>query len=376
VYADYRRIAEEQAVLRRMATLVAEGPAPTAVFDAVAAEMQRLLDADGVTLARYEPGDAVAVVAHRGLGELQLPPGTRFSHEGESVTAAVRRTARPARMEFPGAAAGPIAEHVANLGIRSSVGVPIIIDGRLWGIALVIWAREQSPPADSEDRVAEFAKLLETAIANADSRDQLIASRARLLAASDEARRRVVRDLHDGAQQRLVHAIVALRLAQGALEEGDAEAESLVGEALEAVEQGNEELRELSHGILPTVLTHGGLQVAVTTIAARIDLPVDVHIPQDRFPAEIEASAYFIVAESLTNVVKYAQATRAEVRMCVEDAMLRVAVRDDGIGGADPRGHGLVGMSDRVAALRGWLQIESPPGAGTVVVATLPLSPT
>jgi signal transduction histidine kinase len=374
VYANYRRIADEQAVLRRMATLVAEGPPPTAVFDAVAAEMQRLLDADGVTLARYEPGDAVSVVAHRGFGELQLPAGARFSDEGESVTAAVRRTARPARMEFPTAAGGPIAEYVTNLGVRSSVGVPIIIDGRLWGIAVVYWARDQSPPADTEERVAEFAKLLETAIANADSRDQLVASRARLLAASDEARRRVVRDLHDGAQQRLVHAIVALRLAQSALQEGDAEAESLVGEALEAVEQGNEELRELSHGILPSVLTDGGLQVAVPTIASRINVPVDVHIPQERFPAEIEASAYFIVAEALTNMVKYAQATRAEVKVCVEDEMLRVEVRDDGIGGADPRGHGLVGMSDRVAAFRGRLEVESPPGAGTAIVATLPIA--
>jgi signal transduction histidine kinase len=376
VYADHRRVADEQAVLRRMATLVAEGPPPTAVFDAVAAEMQQLLDADGVTLARYEPGDAVAVVAHRGFGDRQLQPDARFSHEGESVTAAVRRTARPAQMEFPVAGGGPIAKYLADLGVRSSVGVPIIIEGRLWGIAVVYWARHHSPPADSEARVAEFAKLLETAIANADSRDQLIASRARLLAASDEARRRVVRDLHDGAQQRLVHAMVALRLALRAFEEGDAGAESLVSEALEAVEQGNEELRELSHGILPTVLTRGGLQLAVNTIASRTDVRVDVHIPQERFPAEIEASAYFIVAEALTNVVKYAQATRAEVRVCVEDATLRVEVRDDGIGGADARGHGLVGMSDRVAALRGRLEVDSPSGVGTVVIAMLPLSPT
>ncbi len=183
----------------------------------------------------------------------------------------------------------------------------------------------------------------------------------------------MVRDLHDGAQQRLVHAIVALRLAQSALEEDDAGAESLVAEALEAVEQGNEDLRELSHGILPAVLTRGGLQVAVSTIASRMDVPVDVHIPQARFPAEIEASAYFIVAEALTNVVKYAQATRAEVRVCAEDAVLRVEVRDDGVGGADPRGHGLVGMDDRLAALRGRLEVESPPGAGTAVIATLPL---
>ena len=344
---------------------------PTAVFDAVATEMQGQLDADGVTLARYEPGDAVTVVAHRGFEGWHLPAGARFSAEGESVTAAVRRTGRPSRMEHFDAAAGPIAEYVRDRGVRSSVGAPIIVEGRLWGIAVVYWARDESPPADTEERIAEFAKLLETAIANADSREQLLASRARLLAAGDDARRRVVRDLHDGAQQRLVHAIVTIKLAQRALQDNDAEAESLVGEALDAAKRGNEELRELSRGILPTILTRSGLQAAVTAILERLDLPTDVDIPDERFPAEIEANAYFIVAEALTNIVKHADATRAEVRASVEDGMLRVEVRDDGIGGADPR-NGLVGMGDRVAALRGRLELESRPGAGTTVVATLP----
>ena len=313
LYADYRRIADEQAALRRVATLVAEGPPPTAVFDAVATEMQRLLDADGVTLGRYEPGDEITVVAHRGWEGWDLPAGTRFSHEGKSVTAEVRRIRRPSRMEHFDAADGSIAEYVRAQGVRSSVGAPIIVEGRLWGIAVVYWTREESPPADTEERIGQFAKLLETAIANADSREQLLASRARLLVAGDEARRRVVRDLHDGAQQRLVHAIVTLKLAQRALQDNDAEAESLVGEALDAVEQGNEELRELARGILPTILTRGGLRAAVSAILKRLDLPTDVDIPDERFPAEIEATAYFIVAEALTNIVKHADATRAEV---------------------------------------------------------------
>jgi signal transduction histidine kinase len=374
LYAQYRQIADEQEALRRVATLVAEGPPSTAVFDAVATEVQRVLDADGVTLGRYEPGDAITVVAHRGWEAWQLPAGARFSYEDESVTAAVRRTGRPSRMEHFDAADGPIAKFVRDLGVRSSVGAPIIIEGRLWGIAVVYWTREESPPAESEERIAQFAKLLETAIANADSREQLLASRARLLAAGDEARRRVVRDLHDGAQQRLVHAVVTLKLAHRALQDNDAEAESLVGEALDTVQQGNEELRELAHGILPGVLTHGGLRAAVNAIVKRLDVPTHVVIADERFPAEIEASAYFIVAEALTNIVKHADATRAEVRTSVQDGMLRVEVRDDGIGGADPRSHGLVGMSDRVAALRGRLELESPPGAGTIVVATLPIS--
>ena len=232
---------------------------------------------------------------------------------------------------------------------------------------------EESPPADTEERMAQFAGLLETAIANADSRDQLTASRARLLTAADEARRRVVRDLHDGAQQRLVHTIVTLKLAQQAFQENDGKAESLVGEALEQAEQGNAELRELAHGILPAVLTHGGLRAGVDAVVARLDLPVRVDVPAERFPAEIEASAYFIVAEALTNVVKHSHAGHAEVTASVEDGMLRVEVRDDGIGGADPDGHGLVGMGDRVTALGGRLKIESPAGGGTLVAATLPL---
>jgi len=185
--------------------------------------------------------------------------------------------------------------------LRVSVGAPIVVDGRLWGIITASWKGEESPPADTEERVAHFAELLDTAIANADSRDQLTASRARLLSAGDEARRRVVRDLHDGAQQRLVHTIVTLKLAQRAFREDDGKAESLVGEALGHAERGNAELRELAHGIIPSVLSRGGLRAGVNAFAARLDLPVQVDVPAERFPAEVEASAYFIVAESRTS---------------------------------------------------------------------------
>jgi signal transduction histidine kinase len=215
--------------------------------------------------------------------------------------------------------------------------------------------------------------LLDTAIANADSRDQLTASRARLLTEGDEARRRVVRDLHDGAQQRLVHTIVTLKLAQRAFRDEDGKAESLLGEALDHAEQGNRELRELAHGILPAVLTRGGLRAGVDAFVARLDLPVAIDGPAERLPEEIEASAYFIVAEALTNVVKHSHATRAEVKASVDEGLLQVEVRDDGIGGADPSGHGLVGMADRVSALGGSLSVQSPAGGGTLVTATLPL---
>ncbi len=372
--AQVERLADEQAALRRVATLVAEGAPPAAVFDAVAGEMEALLDADQVALNRFELGDEIVVLAHRGLDVARTPVGSRVSLEGESVTATVRRTRHPARMEDYEGVPGALAELARETGLRASVGAPIVVAGRLWGIITASWKGEESPPGDTEQRMAHFAALLDTAIANADTRDQLTASRARLVTAADEARRRVVRDLHDGAQQRLVHTIVTLKLAQRAFGEEDGKAESLVGEALGHAEHGNAELRELARGILPTVLARGGLRAGVDAFAGRLDLPVQVDVSAQRFSSEIEASAYFIVAEALTNVVKHSEAARAEVRASVDDEVLRIEVRDDGIGGADADGHGLVGLADRTTALGGRLRIESGAGAGTIVSATLPLA--
>ena len=370
---EVARLADEQAALRRVATLIGEGALPTAVFDAVAAEMERLLDADRVVLNRYEAGTEVTVVAHRGSEAWRLPPGSRVSAEGGTVSSLVRDTERPARLERSEPADAAVAELAEVLGAGTAVGAPIVVDGRLWGVIHADWNPEKSPPADTEGRMEQFAQLLETAIANADSRDQLTASRARLLSAGDEARRRVVRDLHDGAQQRLVHAIVTLKLAQRAFREDDGTAELLLGEALEQAEQGNEELRTLAHGMLPSALSSGGLGAGVDAFAARLDLPVRVDVPAARFPAEVEASAYFIVAEALTNVVKHSHARSAEVSVSVADEVLRVEVRDDGVGGADPDGQGLVGLGDRATALGGRLTIESPADGGTLVAAAIPL---
>jgi signal transduction histidine kinase/PAS domain-containing protein len=348
---EVERLADEQAALRRVATLVAKGAHPPAVFDAVAAEMERLLKADHVALIRFERGGGITTVATRGP-----------DIETERLAALVRRTERPARLDD--SRASPDGD------VSVAIGAPIVVEGRLWGVVTAGWTGENAPPRHTAPRMARFAELLDTAIANADSRDQLRASRVRLLTAADEARRRVVRDLHDGAQQRLVHAIVTLKLARREL--GDTDAGALVSEALEQAEEGNRELRELAHGILPGALANGGLRSALDTLVKRVDLRVDVDVPADRFPPEIEASAYFIVAEALTNVVKHARADRAEVEIAVEDRRLQVEIRDDGIGGADPEGHGLVGLVDRATALGGRLRVQSPAGAGTLVTATLP----
>jgi signal transduction histidine kinase len=248
------------------------------------------------------------------------------------------------------------------------------VEGRTWGVLVAVWRDRGAAPDDTEERLARFAELLDTAIANADGRDQLTASRARVLAAGDDARRRVVRDIHDGAQQRLVHTIVTLKLAQQALHEDGGDAEALLAEALGTAELATEELRELAHGILPTVLTRGGLRAAVEAFVARLALPVDLDISRERLPADIEASAYFIVAEALTNVVKHAHATRGTVRASHDDGVLTLEVHDDGVGGADPEGHGLVGVADRVDALGGRLRIESTDRGGTLLTVQLPLS--
>jgi PAS domain S-box-containing protein len=370
--AEVARLADEQAALRRVATLVAQGPPPRAVFGAVTGEVAELLDASAVSLARYDD-DMLTVVAQRGrIAHVQV--GERFPLGATNVTSLVARTGRTARLDDLAAATGPIRDVARRAGVRSVVAAPVVVDGRTWGVLAAVWSDRGPPPDDTEERMARFAELLDTAIANADSRDQLTASRGRVLAAGDDARRRVVRDMHDGAQQRLVHTIVTLKLAQRALDEDPSDAESLVAQALGTAERATAELRELAHGILPSVLAHGGLRAGVDAFVSRLDLPVDVDVLSERLPPDIEASAYFIVAEALTNVVKHARAARATVRAAVDDGVLTLAVRDDGVGGANPQGHGLVGIADRVDALGGRLRIESEDRRGTLLAARLPLS--
>jgi signal transduction histidine kinase len=292
-----------------------------------------------------------------------------------SIAAGVLERGIPTRIDSFEGAGGAIAEEARALGIRSSVGCPVVVEGRLWGVIAASSRREGAFPAETESQIGEFTELVATAIANADSRDELIASRARIVAAADDARRRIRRDLHDGAQQRLVHALITLKLARKSLEEGDPKADELLDEGLEHTESAISALRELSHGILPSVLTRGGLLAGVESLVSRMSLPVSIDVDGQRFPRVIEATAYFVVSEALTNVVKHSGAQQAEVSARASDGMLRVEIRDDGEGGApSDGGTGLVGLRDRVSALGGSLRIESPPGGGTRLVMTLPLS--
>jgi signal transduction histidine kinase len=343
-------------------------------------EMAHLLGAAQVGLMRSEDADEATIVAARGPWQAEpeeaggVRVGMRVRLDGENVTARVIRTGRSARLDREGLRAGTIAAMAQRGNVNVTVGAPIVIEGGVWGAMAATWIGDDVPAADAEERLAEFAEMVGTAIANADSRDQLEASRVRVLTAGDEARRRVARDLHDGAQQRLVHTILTLKLARRAIGENPDRAESLLAEALDHAEHGNADLRELVHGILPAVLARGGLGAGVDSLVSRLDLPVTVDVTAERLPAEIEANAYFTVAEALTNVVKHSRTKAASVTASVDGGILRIEVRDEGIGGADLKGHGLLGLSDRMAAFGGTLTVDSPPGSGTAVVAELPVT--
>jgi GAF domain-containing protein len=370
---EVRRLAEEQAALRRVATLVAREPAPAEVFAAVSEELGLLLSVEDNAMLRYEDDGSATVVASWDKRGEPIPVGTNLALDGRSVTALVRRTGRPARMDDYANVDSSIAAFMRDKGIRSAVGTPIVVEGRVWG-AMVVGSLEEEPlPADTELRVAEFTELIAAAIANIQARSDLAASRARIVEATDDERRRVVRDLHDGAQQRLVHTVITLKLANRAMERDEPDCDQLVDEALAQAERATAELRELAHGILPSVLTRGGLRAGVDALASRMPVPIESSVDVGRLPPAVEATAYFVVAEALTNVAKHSRAREAAVTARVEDGALQIDVRDDGIGGVQPGGTGIVGLGDRLAALGGRLRIESPAGGGTLVAAAIPI---
>jgi signal transduction histidine kinase len=369
---ELARLVEQQTALRRVATLVARGTPPEEVFAAVIGEVARLLPVDYAGMARYEPDGVVTAVA--ACGTTHFPVGSSEILGGRNTATLVFETGRPVRIDGYVDASGPTGDSARQRGVRSSVAAPIFVEGRLWGTVGAGSTVEQPLPLDTEARLADFTELVATAIANAESHAALAASRARIVAAADESRRRIERDLHDGAQQRLVHAVIVLKLALQGLAHADANSAQLVAEALRHAEQANAELRELAHGILPAALTRGGLSAGVQALVSRFSLPVSLDMSAERLPSGVEATAYFVVSEALTNVAKHARAQTASVTARVERGLLRVEVRDDGVGGARAGDStGLGGLADRVSALNGRLLLESPPGGGTQVCALLPV---
>jgi signal transduction histidine kinase len=368
------RLAEEQAALRRIATLVARGIPPAELFSVVADEVARLLPADSALVSHLEPDSSFAVLAVEGRSPDKFAMGARFEVEPYGPIAAVVRTGRPARADLDQTdlrrVSAEVRERCRMSGVRSAVVTPIVVDGHLWGV-IVACSKGELFPVDTEQRMLNFTELVATAIANAESRSELAASRARIVAASDETRRRLARDLHDGAQQRLVSIGLALRHAQHGLgPSANGTAATLEG-ALGEITLAIEELRELARGVHPAQLDDG-LAPALRELAGRSPLVVEVSAGAERFPPQIEAAAYFIASEGLTNAVKHAAATKVTLSARKEAGCLVVCVSDDGKGGAEPAlGSGLRGLSDRVEAHGGRLFIESG-DTGTTLRAELP----
>jgi signal transduction histidine kinase len=376
LYAQYRRVADEQAALRRVATLVARAAPPEEVFTAVAAEVGRLLGVDFAILVRFDPPDAheVAGTWLRTNADPPTPVGSRLPLDGHNVSAIIYRTGRPARVDYEHAS-GVVADMaVHDWGARSAVGVPVTIEGRIWGAMTVAFSRDQVPAPDIETRLAGFTELVGTAIANAEAIAEVTASRARIVGAADQARRRIERDLHDGAQQRLVSLALQLRQAQAAVPSELGQLNAQLDRAVATANGALDELSEIARGIHPAALTSGGLRPAVQALARRFLVPVHADVRTDRrLPEPVEVSAYYVVAEALTNAAKHARASAVNVRIEVDGTTLLVVVSDDGVGGAGlNRGTGLVGLKDRVEALGGRMVIDSPEGVGTSLSVELP----
>jgi len=374
---ELRGYAEEQAALRRVATLVAGGAPPATVFAAVAEEIGRVVGAQFTGMSRYDPVGMATAVGMWTSTDTPWPMaiGDQLMLGGQNVTTLVHRTCQPARIQDYGRSTGAFADAGRGWGFSSAVGVPIMVEGRLWGVVTVGFGPAAVPPPDTETRLAGFTELAGTAIANAEARAALAASRARIVAAADEARRRIERDLHDGAQQRLVTLGLRLREAQAAASPGAGDLVSRLDEVADGLNAALEELREIARGIHPAVLARGGLRPALAALARRCPTPVDLRVQvAGRLPGPVEIAAYYVVSEALTNTARHARATVVQVEVAADDRTLCVSVRDDGRGGAAlGSGSGLTGLRDRIEALGGQITLQSQPDGGTDLEVRIPL---
>jgi signal transduction histidine kinase len=377
-HAALTRLAEEQAALLRVATLVARGVAADELFAAVTSEVGRLLGAHLAGMGRYGSDDTVTVVAAWGAEGVEHPmvPGP-WPLEGDDLASIVFRTGQPVRIDDYHSVPGPIAVFVREeLGVDASVASPIVVEGRLWGVLFLHARQTRQPfPHDAESRLTGFTELVATAIANAESRSELAASRRRIVAASDQARRRIERDLHDGTQQRLISLALAARTAEADAAAGRGDPATHLSRITAGLADAVTELQELARGIHPAALSERGLGPALRALARRSAVPVDLDVSTSaRCPEPVEVAAYYVASEALANAMKHAQASRVEISLAMRDGRLLLSVRDDGVGGADPgRGSGLVGLTDRVEALGGSIRVHSAAGTGTHITVDLPL---
>ena len=371
-----RALTDEQTALRRVATLVAAKAPPRRVFEQVTEEVGRLLGLPAASVMQLDGSQRAHVAGGWSEdGRLLFPVGATLELDGDTVVAKVLRTGRPQRVERYEEASGMLAEAVRSFGYRAAVAAPVTVAGRLWGVLVGVTASDDPLPVGLERKLCDFADLVAQALANADAYEKLAASRTRIVEVADAERRRLERNLHDGAQQRLVSVALQLNMVAARLESDPGSARKLLANAQEDLGQGLAELRELARGIHPVVLTERGLGPALDALLARAGVPVEIAaLPGERLSPAVEAAAYYVIAEAVTNVGRYAGASHATVSVGRSDGTATVVVSDDGIGGADPAaGSGLRGLAARVEALDGHLDVDSPPGRGTRITAEMPL---
>jgi signal transduction histidine kinase len=370
------RLAQQQMALRRVATLVARGVEPAQIYPAAMLELSRGLNVDHVALLEFRPGVASVIVGGRDQqGNETMYAGEQLSLDGDSVAALIHRDGRPARIDSFAGATGSAADRIRSLGIVSAVGTPILVDGRIWGAIVVGSAQAEPLPAGTERRIADFARLVSTAIANAETRAELAASRIRIVAAADQARQRFERDLHDGAQQHVVSLGLQLRTAETLVGPDQHELRRQISLVRDGLNATAAELRELSHGIHPAVLSRGGLGPAIRALARRSALPVGLELDvKSPMSEHVGVGAYYVVAEALTNAAKHSHASEVSVHAAIDDGNLCLVISDTGVGGAVVGGgSGLIGLKDRIEALGGHLDIDSPVGRGTTLTVIIPL---
>jgi signal transduction histidine kinase len=372
--ARARELANVQAALRRVATLVAQGASPDELFSAVANEVAGIIDLPVVGVTRYEADGTFTILGV--AGETHFTVGTRWPIEEDGIAGMILATGRPSRWDDYSTMPGLLGDAVREDLLGSTVGVPIVVEGRIWGFMVAAAKPGRPIPADTEAQLARFTELVATAVSNASTRTELLTSRARLVSTADETRRRLERDLHDGIQQWLVALALKARKAAGLSAAGESPAQELSGLADELVSV-TDELREISRGIHPAILSDAGLDDALAALARRSAIRVDLDVSFcRRFDPTLEATVYYVVAESITNAVKHAQASTVAVRGGLRGESIELEIEDDGVGGADPgRGTGLIGLRDRIDTLGGTISLASPAGAGTTIRVRLPARP-
>jgi PAS domain S-box-containing protein len=367
-------IANEQAALRRVATLVARQATPDKLFEVVAREAAQLLGVRVTSIMRYDGDRNVTLVGVCGE-TAPLAVGASWPLEEAVAAGVIWSTRGPASVDVADFG-GWVAAAMLSNGLRFATGVPIVVEGELWGAMTAVATDRDTLHPEVVDRLESFTELVATAVANAAARSELVGAQRRVIEAADAARARLTRDIHDGAQQQFVNALINLQLAQRKWSSNAARARELLDISASEAEAGIETLRELAAGIHPAVLSDMGFSAALEALVARMPIPVSLDVGDLELAPSLQVSIYFFCSEALTNVVKHASASSASVRVDTEDGHLRIEVHDDGVGGAEigTGGSGLVGLRDRMAALEGTLTVSGASGEGTALVGRIPLA--